>query len=94
VLVNARVTVIGVLPALPQEPEVPQRPPAEPICQRRIYLGGWREVSVYAFDALAPGQEIEGPAVVEAETTSVLLRPGNISRTTKLGWLEIAVGGG
>jgi N-methylhydantoinase A len=94
VLVNARVTVIGELPALPQEPEVRQRPPAEPLCQRRIYLGGWREVSVYAFDALAPGQEIEGPAVVEAETTSVLLRPGNISRTTKLGWLEIAVGAG
>jgi N-methylhydantoinase A len=93
VLVNARVTVIGELPALPQEPEVPARPAAPPTGRRRIYLGGWTEVPVYAFDALAPGQEIEGPAVIEAETTSVLLRPGDLSRTTKLGWLDIRVGG-
>jgi N-methylhydantoinase A len=91
VLVNARMTVIGELPALPQEPEVPARPPASPARLRRIYLGGWREVPVYAFDALAPGQAIEGPAVIEAETTSVLLRPGDLSRTTSLGWLDIAI---
>jgi N-methylhydantoinase A len=91
VLVNARVTVIGELAALPQEPMVPNRPPAPPVRQRRIYLGGWREVPVYAFDALAPGQMIEGPATIEAATTSVLLRPGDVSRTTDLGWLDISV---
>ncbi len=91
VLVNARVTVIGELPALPREPEAPARPPAAPASLRRIYLGGWREVPVYAFDALAPGQAIEGPAVIEAATTSMLLRPGDLSRTTNLGWLDIAI---
>src|SRR6185436_8805162 len=54
VLVNARVAVIGALPALPQEPALPARPPAKPRGQRRIYLGAWREVSAYDFDALAP----------------------------------------
>jgi len=91
VLVNARVTAIGELPALPQEPAVAIRPPASPIRLRPIYLGGWREVPVYEFDALAPGQPIEGPAVIEAATTSVLLRPGDLSRTTGLGWLDIAI---
>jgi N-methylhydantoinase A len=92
VLVNARVTVIGELPALPQEPALPSRPPAPPARLRRVYLGGWSEVPVYDFDALAPEQAIEGPAIIEAATTSVLLRPGDLSRTTAMGWLDITVG--
>jgi N-methylhydantoinase A len=91
VLVNARVTVIGELAALPQEPAVASRLPASPANQRPIYLGGWQQVPVYAFDALAPGQAIEGPAVIEAATTSVLLRHGDLSRTTSLGWLDIRI---
>ncbi len=91
-LVNARVTVIGELPALPQEPALPVRPPATPVRRRRIYLGGWHEVPVYEFDALAAAQVIEGPAVIESATTSVLLRPGDRSRTTDFGWLDIRVG--
>ena len=92
VLVNARVAVIGELPALPQEPALPARPAGDTACQRRIYLGGWREVPIYEFDALAPGQAIEGPAVIEFATTSVLLRPGDRLRTTAFGWLDIQVG--
>ena len=92
VLVNARVTVIGELPALPQEPALPVRSPATPARRRRIYLGGWHEVPIYEFDALASGQVIEGPAVIESATTSVLLRPGDRSRTTDFGWLDIRVG--
>ncbi len=46
---------------------------------------------VFDFEALAPGQAVEGPAVVESATTTVLLRPGDLARTTPLGWLDIAV---
>ena len=91
VLVNARVAVIGRLPALPHEPPLPARPPAPARGARRIYLGGWREVPVYDFDALAPAQEIAGPAVLDSATTSVLLRPGDRARTTRVGWLDIAI---
>jgi len=91
VLVNARVAVIGRLPALPHEPPLPARPPAPARGARRIYLGGWREVPVYDFDALAPAQEIAGPAVFDSATTSVLLRPGDRARTTRVGWLDIAI---
>ncbi len=91
VLVNARVAVIGELPALPQEPALPARPPAEPRGRRRIYLGQWREVPIYEFDALAPGQAIDGPAVIESATTTVLLRLGDRMRTTAFGWLDVEV---
>ncbi len=91
VLVNARVAVIGELPALAQEPALPARAPARPTGERQIYLGGWRNVPIYAFDALAPDQAIEGPAVIESATTSVLLRLGDHARTTAFGWLDIQV---
>jgi N-methylhydantoinase A len=92
VLVNARVAVIGELPALPQEPALPAGPPAKPSGERPIYLGRWCEAPTYAFDALAPGQGVDGPALIESATTSVLLRPGDRMRTTAFGWLDIEVG--
>jgi N-methylhydantoinase A len=92
VLINARVAVIGELPALPQEPALPVHAAARPSGERRIYLGQWLQVPIYAFDALASGQMIDGPAVIESATTSVLLRPGDRMRTTEFGWLDIQVG--
>ena len=91
-MVNARVTVIGELPALPQEPALSVRLPARPTGERRIYLKQWRDVPIYEFDALAPDQEIDGPAVVESPTTSVLLRSGDRMRTTAFGWLDVQIG--
>ena len=91
VLVNARVAIVGELSALPQEPDLPARGEGGLQARRRVYLGGWREVAVYDFDALGPGQVIAGPAVVEAATTTVLLRPGDRATTTSIGWLDIAV---
>jgi len=91
VLVNARVTVSGILEELPQEPNLPAVPPAPPRGQRRIYLEDWVEAPVYAFDALAPAQRIEGPAIVESAMTTVLLRPGDAATVTPQGWLDIAV---
>jgi N-methylhydantoinase A len=91
VLVNARVAVVGRLPALPQEPAVPPRPRAEARARRRVYLGDWVEVPILDLDALAPGQVVEGPAVVESATTTVLLRAGERGLVTPLGWLDIKV---
>ena len=94
VLVNARVAVIGELPSPPREPDVPARPPAPPSARRRIFLGDWQPVPVFELEALAPGQAIHGPAIVESATTTVLLRPGDFARTTPIGWLDITIGGG
>jgi N-methylhydantoinase A len=93
VLVNARVAVIGELPTLPTEPPRAAQAPSPPRSRRRIHLGGWREVPVFGFDDLAAGQVVEGPAIVESSTTTVLLRPGDRAQATPLGWLDVAVGG-
>jgi N-methylhydantoinase A len=93
VLVNARVAVIGRLPALPQEPKRDPGPPAAPRDRRRIWLGGWREVPVFDVDALSPGQVVDGPAIVESATTTTLLRPGDRARSTEHRWLDITIAG-
>jgi N-methylhydantoinase A len=89
VLVNARVTAVGTLPGLPREPALAARMPSPPRAHRRVYLGDWRDVPVHDLDALAPGQTVEGPAVLEAATTTVLLRPADRAVVTPLGWLDI-----
>ena len=75
VLVNARLAVVGELPALPEEPPLPPRSGADPASRRQVHLGCWFEAPVYDLDALAAGQGVPGPAVVETATTTVLLRP-------------------
>jgi N-methylhydantoinase A len=93
VLVNARIAVIGVLPELPAESLDAAGPPAAPKALRRVYLeDGWREIAVYDLDALPGGQVIDGPAIVESETTTLLLRANDRASVTPQRWLDIKVG--
>jgi N-methylhydantoinase A len=89
VLVNARVAVVGMLSALPQEPPLPEAPPHLPRCKRSIYLDQWIATPVFDFDRLSPEQMIDGPAVIESALTTVLLRAGDQAKVTPLGWLDI-----
>ena len=91
VLVNARLAVIGRLPAMPAEPALAPGVPGAPDGARRAWLEGWRELPVHELDALIPGQRIEGPAIVESATTTVLLRAGDSAVTTPYGWLDIDI---
>ena len=93
VLINARVAAIGALPAPPSEPGPSVEVAAEPQSRRPVYLGDWIEADIYGFDGLAAGQEVDGPAVIEAETTTVLFRPDDRAKVTPQGWLDIVVGG-
>jgi N-methylhydantoinase A len=89
VLVNARAAISGILSALPREPDLPSRRPVSPSGERRIHLDDWVAAPVWDFDALAPGQHLAGPAIVEAAMTTVLLRPGEEATVTPQGWLDI-----
>lgn len=91
VLVNVRVAVVGELEAAPEEPARPAGPAAPPVAERSIFLEGWRAVPVFDMERLAPDQRIEGPALVESTTTTVLLRPGDRAVVTAQGWLRIEV---
>jgi N-methylhydantoinase A len=62
--------------------------------RRSVYLGRWQDVPVYAMDALVPGERIEGPALVESDTTTVLLHAGDEALVNRFGWLEITIGSG
>jgi N-methylhydantoinase A len=89
VLVNVRLAVVGELPMLPAEPVIDSGAPVTPQGSRRVYLGTWLDVPVYRLDALLPGYEVEGPAVFESATTTVLLRRGDGALVTPHGWLDI-----
>jgi N-methylhydantoinase A len=91
VLINARVAAIGELPVPPAEPVAVNKEPAAAVGRRRIYLGEWLAAPVYRFDELARDQLIEGPALIESDTTTVLLRPGDRARVTAQRWLDIAL---
>ena len=93
VLINARLATVGVLPDIAVPDEV-----AGPAGQagrgtRKVYLGDWIEIPVCAFDELAPGESVQGPAVIESDTTTVLLRAGDEAKSTPQRWLDISVGG-
>ena len=94
VLVNARLSVIGRLPQAEQR--VSPATAVDPMPKRRrvVYLGGWIEVPVYEFLALGSGQSIQGPAIIESDTTTVLLRQGDCARFDERGWLDAAVDAG
>ncbi len=92
VLINARVATVGTLPAPPSEPTAVGKAPAGPVGRRRVHLGQWLPAPVHRFDDLADGQLLAGPALVESDTTTVLLRPGDRARVTPHRWLDIDVG--
>jgi N-methylhydantoinase A len=92
VLVNARLAVVGELPLLPAEPVLDARETLPPQGSRRVYLGSWQDVPVYKLDTLQPGDAIEGPAIFESATTTVLVRPSDCALVTPHGWLDIRVG--
>ena len=90
VLVNARLSVIGRLPAAAPAGAVgTDRPGASK--HRRAWIDGWVELPVFDFAALAADQRVDGPAIVESDTTTVLLRPGDNARFDARGWLDVTL---
>ena len=89
VLVNARVATTGLLAAGAAPPG--REPQVQEPLKRRVYLDEWAEIPVFSFAGLASGSQVNGPAMVESETTTVLLRDGDCATVTAQGWLDIQV---
>jgi N-methylhydantoinase A len=89
VLINARVAVVGELDALPPEEVLVTAQPTGAAGARRVYLDGWRMIPVFNLDELAGSQTVEGPAIIEAPTTTVLLRKSEHASLTPQRWLDI-----
>jgi len=93
VFVNARVAAIGAVAAPAAAGKaVTSSAPCTARSRRKAFFGQWIDVPVYALDDLNPGQGLEGPAIVEAETTTVVINTGDRLTVNVLGWLDIHVG--
>ncbi|KMO42762.1 5-oxoprolinase [Methylobacterium variabile] len=91
VFVNARVSAIGHVPEPAHEAPGEVRGAAPAPRERRAWFDGWRQVPVHQIASLPPGSRIEGPAILEAETTTVVAGEGDVVTVNPLGWLDIAL---
>ncbi len=92
VFVNARVAAIGAASASEAgEQGAPSTAPCKPRSRRKAFFGGWLDVPVYALDDLKPGQSLQGPGIIEAETTTVVINAGDRLEVNRFGWLDICV---
>ena len=90
VFVNARVAAVGEVARLGSDAKpASSSGTCSPRSKRQAFFGGWREVPVYALDDLQPGHTLTGPAIIEAETTTVLVDSGDSVTVNALGWLDI-----
>ncbi|WP_323114610.1 hydantoinase/oxoprolinase family protein [Pseudomonas guariconensis] len=80
-LVNMECSVIGHLPR-PKQPrlEAPTNLPAaipESVRPTRFSADGeWQSTSVFDGNHLLPGQTVEGPCIIEEDTTNIVIPPG------------------
>ena len=92
VFVNARVAAVGEVSQRGEgAKKAPQVSACSPQGKRQAFFGAWRDIPVYSFDALQPGHALTGPAIIEAETTTVLVDTGDRVSVNALGWLDIAL---
>ncbi|MDT4840754.1 Acetophenone carboxylase gamma subunit [compost metagenome] len=80
-LVNLECSVIGHLPRPPQpELQGPAEPPAATPDSLRPMLfsadGDWQSTPVFNGNRLLPGQSVQGPCVIEEDTTNIVVPPG------------------
>lgn len=63
-----------------------------PVAERvPVYLhGAWRDAALVQREACAAGQHVDGPAIVAAPNTTVIVEPGWQARITAPGHLELA----
>jgi N-methylhydantoinase A len=92
-LVSLKARAVGLF-RIPPLPVLAQRPPAEPIGRRRAMfaLGHWEDTPVYRRDHLAPGQSLEGPAIIEQLDATALVYPGDRCAVDAWGNLLITLG--
>ena len=93
-IVNFQVTAVGTIPK-PQSKrfETPKTAlPARPHENRIAYFDGSdaTEVPVYRRSALAPGATVEGPAVIEEKTSTIVLYPGQRAHVDEYLNIEVA----
>ncbi|MDA1260522.1 MAG: hydantoinase/oxoprolinase family protein [Planctomycetota bacterium] len=88
--VSLRVKLLGVLEK-PELAKLAPRAPGKPIHTRRVAIAkdAWRDAPVYRRLDLAPGQQFEGPAIIEQMDCTTPLFPGDRMRVDDWGNLVV-----
>lgn len=91
-LVTLRASVFGGLPSvdLPR-PEAGGKTEDALKGVREVYLGEWTEVPVYDMEKLPAEWEMEGPAIVESEFTTILVQAGDRASGDGYGGMRLEV---
>ena len=93
-LVTLRVSALGRLPKADLSANMPVDGPVAPKGRRRVFLGEWRDVPVYAIDGLTRDAQIEGPAILESDFTTVLVDEGDTVSLDRFGGVAMRVATG
>ena len=92
VLVSVRSTVIGRRESLALLPTFKPAGSAAPPGTREVWFtGGWVAASTRAREDLAPGDVVEGPAVIEQVDSTTLVEPGARAEVDEFGNLLLPV---
>ena len=93
VFVNARVAAVGEVSQRGEDAKTATQASAcSPQGTRQAFFGGWREIpGLFASTSCSPATRSTGPAIIEAETTTVLIghrRPRQPSMRWA-GWMSV-----
>ncbi|MCD6485624.1 MAG: hydantoinase/oxoprolinase family protein [Candidatus Odinarchaeota archaeon] len=96
-IINIRVSVIGEIPKtkLPEEKIVGSDPSKAYVGSRDVLYEGFADkvpTKVYRGDLLSPGNEIEGPAIIEETTTTIVIPPKCSARVDQFRNVIIKIG--
>ena len=92
VLVSVRSTVIGYRESVGLLPSLRTAQTAAAPGSRSVWFGrGWVEASIYSRAALAPGDVVHGPAVIEQADSTTIVEPGVRAALDEFGNLVLPV---
>ena len=93
--INVRLTATGTIPKTPLEPwpNGGEDASAAIKASRPVYFGEWQDTRIYDGSRLLVGNRIEGPAIVEEVTTTIVIFPDDWAEVDRLGNLIIHVNG-
>ena len=92
VFVNARAAAVGTVTSAARPADaVAGTVSAQAKGVRKAWFGGWQDTPVYDIARLSPGASLTGPAILEAETTTVVVNAGDRLSVNGLGWLDITL---
>jgi len=99
--INVRLTGTGAIPKTPLESAVSGQQLAVSEASkgsRPAYFGeaggvGWVDTPIYDGSKLQAGNRIEGPAIIEEVTTTIVICPNDLAEIDRLGNVVIEVNG-